>query len=242
MESFIMMENYKEWSFGDLLTEYLAEWVFFRTEIAFEKLPWSLQIEVRRITSVLNAFTGGSYDPTTADGKQGIVDAFEKGFNLQDELCTDNQLEELKVVLPQVDDLYSEFEVEKPKISEFYEYLFATYQASYDYVTAFDDLIDRLYTDAFVVVDAFKRKKINSHILQNIKIIFRCFDILLGDLVNKRFTTAELIENFGYPDEDHEKLLEFNKKWCRFHGIKLSDFRKSRNYAARVGYSTLGFR
>lgn len=237
----MMMENHKEWSFAKLLTEYMAEWVFFGRECRFETLPWSLQIEVRRITSVLNAFTGGSYDPTTAEGKQEIIDAFEQGFNRQDELCTDEQLEELKVLLPQVDDLYSEFDDERPIVSDFYRYLFTAYQASYDYITVFDDLVDSRYTDAFFVIDAFKRKKINTHINQKVKIIFKCFKILLGDMFNKRFTTSELIKNYGYPDVDYEKLIEFNKKWCRFHGINFRDFRKSKKYAERAGYSTLGF-
>lgn len=237
----MMMEDYKEWSFDKLLTEYMAAWVFFRTDVRFEKLPWSLQIEIRRITSVLNAFTGISYDPTTAEGKQEIIDAFEQGFNLQDELCTDEQLDELKVLLPQVDDLYSEFEKERPIVSDFYRHLFAVYQASYDYVTAFDDLTDCHYTDAFFVVDAFKRKKINTHIVEKVEIIFKCFRILLGDMVKIRITTSDLIEKCGYSDVDYEKLVEFNKKWCRFHGINFRDFRKSKKYIERAGYSTLGF-
>lgn len=237
----MIMDNHKEWSFGKLVTEYMADWFFFRTDVRFEKLPWSLQVEVRRITSVLNAFTGRSFDPKTNEGKQEIIDAFEQGFNLKDELCTDEQLEELKVLLPQVDDLYSEFEKERPIVSDFYRHLFAIYQASYDYVTVFDDLADCLYTDAFFVVDAFKRKKINTHIVEKVTIIFKCFKILLGDMVKKRFTSSELIEKCGYPDVDYEKLVEFNKKWCRFHGINFRDFRKSKKYAERAGYSTLGF-
>lgn len=235
------MEDYKEWSFGELMTEYMAEWVFFRTSIRFEKLPWSLQIEVRQITSVLNAFTGRTYDPTTPEGKQEIIDAFEQGFDMQDDLCTDKQLENLKVLLPQVDDLFSEFEDKRPTVCDFYRYLFAAYQASYDYVTAFEDLTDSLYTDVYFVVDAFKRKKINTHIVEKVKIIFKCFKVLLGDMVKKKLTTSELIENYDYPDVDYEKLVEFNKKWCRFHGINFRDFRKSKNYTERAGFSTLGF-
>lgn len=236
-----MMDIHNEWSFGKLLTEYMAEWVFFGTSIRFEKLPWSLQVEVRRITSVLNAFTGRSYDPTTPEGKQEIIAAFEQGFNLQGELCTDEQLEELRILLPQVDDLYSEFEDERPIVSNFYRYLFAAYQASYDYVTAFDDLVDWQYTDAFFVVDSFKRKEINTHIVEKVKIIFKCFKILLGDMINKRFTTSELIDKYGYPEVEYEKLVEFNKKWCRFHDIDFRDFRKSKKYVGKADYSTLGF-
>lgn len=237
----MIMDNHKEWSLSKLVTEYMAEWIFFGTGVRFEKLPWSLQIEVRRITTVLNAFTSRSYDPTTAEGKQEIIDAFEQGFNLRDEFCTDEQLEELRILLPQVDDLYSEFEKERPIVSDFYRHLFAIYQASHEYVTAFDDLTDCHYTDAFFVVDAFKRKKINTHIVEKVKIIFKCFKILLGDMVKKRFTTSELIENYGYPDVDYEKLVEFNKKWCKFHGINFKNFRKSKKYAERADYSTLGF-
>lgn len=235
------MEDHKEWSFCILLKEYMAEWFFFGKKCGFEDLSWSLQIEVRRIASVLDAFTGRCYDPMTVEGKQEIIDAFEQGFNLKDELCTDEQLEELRVLLPQVDDLYSEFEDERPIVSDFYRYLFAAYQASYDYVTVFDDLADCQYTDEFFVVDAFKRKEINAYIVEKAKTIFKCFKVLLGDMVEKKFTMSELIENYGYPDVDYEKLVEFNKRWCRFHGINFRDFRKSKKYTERAGYSTLGF-
>lgn len=237
-----MMEDHKDWSLGKLITEYMAEWVYFGMGGTFDKLPWSLQIEVRRITSVLNAFTGGNYDPTTPEGKQEIIDAFEGGFNIGDELCSDEQLEQLQELLPQVDDMFSEFEDERPRVSDFYRYLFAAYQASYDYVTAYDDLVDFKYTDAFFVVDAFKRKNINTHIVEKVKIIFKAFKILLGDMSRLRFTTSELIEKYNYPDVPYEKLVEFNKKWCRFHGINFLDFRKSKKYDEKAGYSTHGFR
>lgn len=53
-----MIEDHREWSFGKLLTEYMGEWVFFGMNGSFDKLPWSLRIEVRRIVSVLNALVG----------------------------------------------------------------------------------------------------------------------------------------------------------------------------------------
>lgn len=124
-----------------------------------------------------------------------------------------------KEIDDRVDDLYSEFEDERPIVINFYRYLFAAYQARYDYVTAFEDLVDWQYTDAFFVVDSFKRKGINTHIVEKVKIIFKCFKILLGDMINKRFTTSELIDKYGYPEVEYEKLVEFNKKWCRFHDI-----------------------
>ena len=60
-------------------------------------------------------------------------------------------------------------------------------------------------------------------------------------MVEKKFTMSELIENYGYPDVDYEKLVESNKRWCRLHGINFRDFRKSKKYTERAGYSTLGF-
>lgn len=237
----MMMEDHKEWSFDKLLTEYMAEWVFFERKGSFDKLPWSLQIEVKRIVSVLNAFTGRSYDPSTTEGKQEIIEAFEHGFNHQNKKCTDEQLYQLRELLPQVDDIFSEFEDERPCVSDFYIYLFAAYKACYNYLTAFEDLVDYKYTDSFFVIDAFKRKKINTHIVEKVKIIFKVFKILLGDMCTQKFTTSVLIENYGYPDVEYEKLVEFNKKWCKFHGIHFKDFRKSKKYIDKASYSTLGF-
>lgn len=235
-----MIEDHREWSFGKLLIEYMGEWVFFGMNGSFDKLPWSLRIEVRRIVSVLNAFTGRSYDPSTTEGKQEIIDAFEQGFNQRDNKCTDEQLNQLRELLPQIDDIFSEFENERPCVIDFYRYLFAAYQASYDYVTAFDDLVDYKYTDAFFVADAFKRKKIHPHIVEKVKIIFKGFNILLGDMCKQKFTTSELIDNYNYPNVEYEKLIEFNKKWCKFHGIQFKDFRKSKKYTDSARYSTFG--
>lgn len=220
------MNDHKVWKFNTLIDEYFAEWIYFRKGGSFKELPWSLQIEVMRITSALNAFTNGNYNAETLEGKKEIIEAFEMGFGRQDKICSDEQLQQLQELFPDGDELFSEFE-ERPCIGDFYRHLFSIYQASYDYVTVFDDMTDDMYTDAFNLADAFKREKINTHIIEKCRIIYRAIKVLLGDMCNKSFTKSELIKCYGYPDVDYEKLVEFNKKWCRHHGIKFKDYSKS---------------
>ena len=224
------MEDCKEWTFWKLLDEYMSTDYFFGTGCLWDELPWSIQIELSRLVAVLNAFTGGHYDVTTDEGKGEVIDAFENGFNMRDKPCTNKQLEKLKQLFPEIDDLFDELEDERPLIRDFYRYLFAVYHASFNYVTIYNNLLNHKYTDEFWVVNSFKDQNMDAHIVKKVGTIRRAFKILLGDTCNKKFTKSELIEKFGYPDIKPEKLADFNKKWCRFNGIRPIDFRKIRSY------------
>lgn len=60
-------------------------------------------------------------------------------------------------------------------------------------------------------------------------------------MYEKSFITSELIESYVYHDVDYERLVEFNKNVAD-STVKISEiFRKSKRYAVRAGYSTLGF-
>lgn len=224
------MEEYKEWNFEKLVTEYLSHSFFFERDCILKDIPMSLQIEIKRIVSVLNAFTTGNYEADSKHGKHIINEAFREGFHLGDNLCTDEQLADMRSLFPVIDDMFDEFEYETPRICEFYRHLFTVYQASYNYITVFDNLRSDLYTDEFLVFDAFKRTKINSHIIEQVKTIYKAFEILLGDMVNKTLTTMELVEKYNYPAETNVQLEEYDKRWCRYYGYKYKDFIKPNNY------------
>lgn len=224
----MMMDDHKVWKFNTLIDEYFAEWIYFGKTVAFNELPWSVQIEIKRLTSALNAFTNATYNAETIEGKQEIREAFEMGFNLQNKTCQDEQLQQLQALFSDGSELFSEFD-ERPRIADFYRHLFFVYQASYDYVTVFNDMPDDKYSDEFIIVNAFKLKNINTHIVEKCRTIYRAIKVPLGDMCEKSFTTSELIERYGYPDIDYEKLVEYNKQWCQSHGIKFKDYRKSRS-------------
>lgn len=227
------MEDYKEWSFGELIAEYMAHGIFFERDCALKDLPWSLQIEVKRIVSVLNAFTGGNYEADSKDGKIKIKDAFSEGFHLRNNLCTNEQLVELRELFPVIDDMFDEFDDDPPRICDFFRYLFAVYQAIYNYVTVFDDLHLNMYTDEFLVYDTFKRKKINTHMVEQGKTIYKAFKILLGDIIAQKISISELIEKYGYPAETDKQLEEYDKKWSHYHGYQYREFIKPNNYIDR---------
>lgn len=48
-----------EWSFFDLLWEYLEIRFYFKSDEPWEEYPWFTQVELKKIVAVLNAFTGG---------------------------------------------------------------------------------------------------------------------------------------------------------------------------------------
>lgn len=231
-----MMEEYTEWSFESLLTEYMALGIYFDRECKFKQLPRSLQIEVKRFTAALNAFTGGHFNARNSKGKKAIMEAFAEGFGKGNELCTNQQLADLRKLFMVIEDLFAEFEDEKPKVSDFYRYLFATYHDSYRYVTVFDNLRIDLYTEEFLFFDAFKLTKINNHIQKKVKTIFTAIKILLGEMCDKKFSTSELIANYGYPDVSNEQLAAYNQKWCRYYGFKYREAISSKNYIDRYNY------
>lgn len=230
------MEAIEQWTFAKLLTEYMAHDIFFERDCALKELPWSLQIEVKRIVAVLNAFTGGNYEAESKDGKRKINEAFSEGFQFSDNRCSVEQLSQLRELFPVIEDMFDEFEVYeegRPRICEFYRHLFALYHASYKYVTAFDDLRKNMYTDAFLVFDAFKRKKINTYIIDQVKTIYKAFKILLGEMLSQKYSTPELVDKYGYPHETDEQLEGYDRKWSRYYGYNYRDFIKPLNYIDR---------
>lgn len=65
-----------EWSFFDLLWEYLEIIFYFKSDEPWEEYPWFTQVELKKIVAVLNAFTGGNYIVETMEGKKKIDEVF----------------------------------------------------------------------------------------------------------------------------------------------------------------------
>ena len=64
-----------------------------------------------------------------------------------------------------------------------------------------------------------KMRSLNAYFIVSIL----CPEIYMYE---KSFITSELIESYVYHDVDYERLVEFNKKCCRFHGKNFRDFQK----------------
>ena len=69
-----------EWSFFDLLWEFLEIRFYFKSEESWEEYPWFTQVEIKKIIAVLNAFTGEHYIVGTMESKKKIHDVFSTGF------------------------------------------------------------------------------------------------------------------------------------------------------------------
>lgn len=64
-----------KWNFQALLWEFLELRFYFKSEQPFEEYPWCTQIELQKVTAVLNAISGGDYIVETIEGKKEIEEA-----------------------------------------------------------------------------------------------------------------------------------------------------------------------
>ena len=85
-----------EWSFFDLLWEYLEIIFYFKSDEPWEEYPWFTQVELKKIVAVLNAFTGGNYIVETMEGKKKIDEVFCTGFGHYFDFYTEKQMLEIK--------------------------------------------------------------------------------------------------------------------------------------------------
>lgn len=113
-----------EWSFYDLLWEYLEIRFYFKSEESWEKYPWFTQVELQKITAVLNAFTEKLYIVDTMDGKKEIEDAFCTGFGHYFDFYTEKQMLEIRKLLKEHGLFRQLGKMSFPTIGQFYKELF----------------------------------------------------------------------------------------------------------------------
>ena len=89
----------KEWNFHALLWEFFELRFYFRSEDSWEEYPWCTQIELQKITAVLNALTNGNYIVETKEGKKEIEKAFYSGFGQYFDWYSEKQMQEIKKLL-----------------------------------------------------------------------------------------------------------------------------------------------
>ena len=196
-----------EWSFYDLLWEYLELRFYFKSKEPWEEYPWFTQVELQKITAVLNAFTDNHYIVETIDGKREIDEAFCTGFGHYFEFYTENQMLEIKKLLKGHGLFRQLGKTGLPTVGQFYKELFQAFEAGHKYITMFDFLPLNVKRDpVFQILDEFKFERQDKIIYSYNRKLCEAMMILLGGPFRRTFTTTKLIENFGYPNVDHSKI------------------------------------
>lgn len=197
----------KEWDFRALLWEFLEMRFYFKSKDPWEEFPWFTQIELKKVTAVLNAFSDVNYIVETIEGKKEIEDAFCLGFGKYFECYTEKQVQEINKVLNGHYNFQPVGKTKFPTIGPLYEELFRAFDAGHKYITKFDFIdLEIKRSPVFQILDRFKFEKQDKHINKFNCKICEAMVILIGNKFRKIFKTTELIENYGYPNVDHNKI------------------------------------
>lgn len=198
-----------EWSFFDLLWEFLEIRFYFKSEDPWEEYPWYTQVELKKIIAVLNAFTRGNYIVETMDGKKEIDHAFCTGFGHYYNFYSEKQMFEIKKLLKDHGLFRQLGKTALPRVGQFYEELFKAFEAGHKYITKFDFLSLNIKKDpVFQILNGFKFERQDKLIYKFNQKVCESMMILLGEQFRKTFTTAELIANYSYPNVEHAKIVK----------------------------------
>ena len=196
-----------EWSFFDLLWEYLELKFYFKSDESWEEYPWFTQVELKKIIAVLNAFTGEHYIVETMEGKKKIHNAFSSGFGHYLDFYTEKQMLEIKKLLNGHGLFLNLGKTTFPTVGHFYEELFKAYEAGHKYITKYDFLPLNVKKDpVFQILNGFKFERQDKLIYRFNCKVCEAMMILLGEKFRRTFTTTELIANYGYPNVEHAKI------------------------------------
>lgn len=207
-----MKREHEQWNFSTLLFEYFELGFYFERDYLWDDLPWFVQVDLKKVESVLNAITGRYYQIDTPEGKKQIEHDFYHGFGRELERCTDEQIAQLRNLFKN-NRLFDKLKSEKPIIDYFYYEMYVSYKAAYQYLTSLEHYCQAGITPEYEIIDAFKWREIDSLIIEKSEVLLRGMLILLGEDIESNFSIDELIANYAYPAVSNSQVLEAKKKF-----------------------------
>lgn len=188
------------WEFPILLYRFLEEESLFigNWNYKFEDYPWEVRAELKGFQAVLNAFTNSSYRIQSDKGRHKIHHAFMHGFGKAKEKCTDEQLAQLKKLFPYWDNIFRDWQKNKPTIGALYEVAFAMLYHGFKLITIFNDYYPK-GSAAYTIIETFHSKNISQLVDDMNDNFIKAILILLGPEFERKIERSELIRNWGYP-------------------------------------------
>lgn len=213
-----MVRERKRWTFPILLYEYLELDCFFERDTPFKELEWFNQVEMKKVASVYNAFTGLHCDVESGNGMEAIRYAFETGFGRADIVCSNEQIIRICELLNH-SDIREQIIMEGPTIGILYSQSLEAIKAEYNYYTAYN-WFKTLYSydersRGFEIVDEYMYQRICKPVAKLSNNFYKAIEILLGKEFERTFTIEELIDKYDYPTVNHEELNNARIDYCR---------------------------
>lgn len=185
----------KKWTFPLVIYQYLENYDHFRWGKSFKSEFF--YIELKKLQSLIFAFTGENYNVESSEGRDKIKELFDTAFGMDYLLCSDEQIEALRVLFPHKAKLFDLYQIRKPLIGDFYTLIFDLLRRGFDYISmdyafGLDDVAD--------IVRAYKGKEVDNPIDDKNDILVEAIMVLLGDNFRKVFRREELIDRYKFPN------------------------------------------
>ena len=185
----------KKWTFPLVIYQYLENYEHFRWGKSFKSEIFN--IELKKLQSLIFAFTGENYNIESSEGRDKIKELFDTAFGMDYLLCSDEQIEALRVLFPHKAKLFDSYQNKKPLIGDFYTLIFDLLHRGFDYISMYyafglDDVAD--------IVLAYKEKEVDKPIDDKDDILVEAIMVLLGDNFRKVFRREELIDKYKFPN------------------------------------------
>lgn len=214
-----MRYDIAEWDFRALLWEYFEVKFYFKSNRPWEEYPWFTQVELQRVTAVLNAFTKGNYIVETVVGKKEIEEAFCTGFGHYNDLYTETQAMQIKELFNGYGSFRDLAKMKMPTVGRFYEELFRAFEAGHKYITKFDYVSPQVEkSPIFQILNNFKCEKQDRIIEKANEKICKCMLILLNENFTQIFSLPELIAFYDYPDVENDEIERAKLAYQRERG------------------------
>lgn len=193
------MTHDQRWEFPMLLYRFLEDESIFEEdwEYEYKDFPWEFRVELKGFEAVLNAFTGGNYSIKSNGGRRKIHEAFLYGFGRGDNVCTEDQLNQLRELFPYRSDIFDYWKSKTPKIGPLYEVIFVSLMQGFKVITLFNDYPKG--SVPFKIVETFKSKELDQHIDDMDDVFIKAILILLGPDFERSIGRDDLISKYGYP-------------------------------------------
>lgn len=185
----------KKWTFPLVIYQYLENYDHFYWGKSFQSEIFS--IELKKLQSLIYAYTGVNYNVESAEGRDKIKELFDTAFGLSYLICTDEQIEKLRSLFPHKAELFDLYQDEKPLIADFYTLIFDLLRQGFEYITLFSAFG---IGDVMDIISQYKEKEIDKHVDDKDDILVEAIMVLLGDNFRKSFSRKELIAKYKFPN------------------------------------------
>lgn len=182
------------WNFPLVIYQYLENYCYFK--IGYSFMEWPFKVELKKLQSLVFAYTGIDYNIESVEGRDKIKELFDNAFGRTDLICSYSQIMQLRELFPYKPEIYDKYKFKMPRIGDFYNIIFDLLRFGFEYITLCYPV---KYPVAVDIVRTFKSREIDLPVDDKADILIKAIMILLDDSFRRSFPHSELIKNYHYP-------------------------------------------